>query len=99
MPRVKVRKSSKQGKKYQITVEEYQGKPQKTLHIGSAGMSDFTKHKDPERKKKYLARHRVNEDWSDYYTAGFWARWLLWNKKTLKESKEDISRRFGIKFV
>jgi hypothetical protein len=27
-------------------------------------------------------------------TAGFWSRWLLWNKPTIKESYDDIKRRF-----
>jgi len=34
------------------------GKVVKTTHFGAAGMSDYTKHKDPERKQRYLNRHR-----------------------------------------
>ena len=35
----------------------------KTVHFGAAGMSDYTKHKDPERKERYIERHKKNEDW------------------------------------
>jgi len=29
----------------------------KIVHFGAKNMSDFTKHKDPERRKRYYARH------------------------------------------
>lgn len=69
----------------------------KTTHFGSAGMSDYTKHKDDQRKEKYLARHKVNEDWNDYTTAGSLSRWLLWNKQTLSASFTDYLKRFNLK--
>ena len=58
--------------------------------------SDFTKHKDVARKLRYIARHEKNEDWSKsgIDTAGFWSYWLLWNKPSIKESYEDIKKRF-----
>lgn len=66
------------------------------VYFGAAGYSDYTKHKDDKRKKAYIVRHRKNEDWgkSGINTAGFWSRWLLWNKKTINESYEDIKKRF-----
>ena len=53
MKNVKVAKSTRSGKKYQAKFEDGH-----TVHFGAAGMSDFTKNKDPERRKAYLARHR-----------------------------------------
>ena len=60
--------------------------------------SDSTKHKDEARKQRYINRHKNNEIWSKsgVDTAGFWSRWLLWNKPTIKESYTDIKRRFNI---
>ena len=57
-----------------------------------------TTHKDESRKRNYLARHK-NENWnlSGIDTAVFWARWLRWNKPTIKESISDIKRRFQLK--
>ena len=48
---------------------------------------------DELRKANYLAIHR-NEDWSYEAKAGFWARWLLWNKPTMAESVRDANGRF-----
>ena len=51
------------------------------LSFGAVGYSDYTIHKDFERKERYVARQSKHEDWhkSGLYTAGFWSRWLLWN--------------------
>ena len=35
----------------------------KHIYFGAAGMSDFTKHKDEDRKNRYIDRHKNNEDW------------------------------------
>ncbi len=72
------------------------GKKVKTTHFGSAGMSDFTKNKDEERKKRYLDRHRKNENWNDKFSAGALSRWILWNKPTLRNSIADYKRRFKL---
>ena len=61
-------------------------------------MSDFTIHKDEARKQRYINRHKKNENFtiSGKDTAGFWSRWLLWNKPTIKESYSDIKKRLKI---
>ncbi len=55
-------------------------------------MSDFTIHKDEQRKQRYIDRHKTNENWlkSGIDTPGFWSRWLLWNLPTKKDSYMDI---------
>ena len=60
---------------------------------------DFTQHRDPVRKQRYLARHAPREDWSEPMTAGALARWVLWNKETLREGVADYLRRFTLTFV
>ncbi len=69
------------------------------IGFGAAGYSDYTKHGDIDRKARYIKRHEPREDWENPYTAGFWARWLLWNKKTIAASIRDIGERFGIQIV
>ena len=68
----------------------------KHLYFGAVGYSDFTIHKDPDRKQRYINRHEKNENWtkSGIDSAGFWSRWLLWNKPTIKASYQDIKKRF-----
>ena len=68
----------------------------KKVHFGAKGMSDYTKHKDDERKERYLDRHRANENWNSPTTAGALSRWILWNKKTLRASIEDFKKRFNL---
>ena len=86
-------KSDRQGKKYYIITEK-----NRKVYFGASGYSDFTHHKDEQRKQRYINRHKNNETWSKsgIDTAGFWSRWLLWNKPTIKESYIDIKRRFNI---
>ena len=81
--------SDKPTKKYEARIH---GK--KSIHFGQAGASDFTIHKDTERKNRYLDRHSKNEDWHNPLTAGFYSRWILWNKPSLTESIRDTNRKF-----
>ena len=66
----------------------------KKIYFGAAGYSDFTIHKDEERKQRYINRHKTHEDWGDIETAGALSRWLLWNKTTLQASIKDMNERF-----
>jgi hypothetical protein len=80
-----IKKSEKSDKKYKAIFKKNGRK--REIHFGLKGMSDFTKHHDEERKKRYIKRHRKNENWKDLMSAGALSRWILWNKKTFKESK------------
>ena len=86
-------KSDRPDKKYYIIT-----KAEKKVYFGQAGASDFTIHKDEERKQRYIDRHKKNEAkfWnkSGIDTPSFWALHLLWNKSSIKESYEDIKKRF-----
>ena len=83
--KVTVAKSKRPGKKYQAKFEDGP-----TVHFGAAGMSDFTKNKDPERRKAYLARHKANENWKDKESADFRSRYLLWEKTSLREAAKAL---------
>ena len=93
--RVVIKKSTKEAKKYMAVFYE-DSKKVKTTHFGAAGMSDYTKHKDSKRKQRYMSRHRTRENWQNYMSAGALSRWILWNKATLKDSKEDYKKRFNL---
>ena len=68
-----------------------------TVHFGATGYKYFTQHGDEERKAAYLLRHESREDWTlrGVESAGYWSRWMLWNKHSLKASAADIKRRFA----
>ena len=88
---VVITKSKKSDKKYDALVNGT-----KTVRFGQQGASDFTKHNDKVRKEAYIARHKKNEDWtkSGVKTAGFYSKHVLWNKPTIKESIDDINKKF-----
>lgn len=68
----------------------------KVVHFGAAGMSDFTIHKDEERKERYIQRHKSRENWNNPISAGALSRFILWNKPTLEESIKDYKKRFNL---
>ena len=91
------RKSTNPKKKYMVTIYDKTNSI-KTIHYGASGYSDYTKHKDKERMKRYENRHRSSENWSKsgIKTAGFWSKWILWNKTSISASIRDTSSRFNI---
>lgn len=91
---ITIKKSDKAGKKMMAVFENCQTDRRKTVYFGSEGMSDYTKHKDPERKKRYIARHKKNENWNNPVSAGALSRWILWNKPTLRASIESYKKKF-----
>ena len=98
MTYIQLLKSKVDGKKYTAIFYNDETRSKiKTVHFGAAGMSDFTKHKDEERKQRYIARHSANENWNDYMTAGSLSRWILWNKPTLSASYNDYIKKFKLK--
>ena len=54
----------------------------KTIHFGAKGYSDFTLSKDTNKKKNYIKRHIVNEDFNNPKTAGSLSRHILWGDST-----------------
>ena len=94
MKLISIKPSTKSDKKLMATFEN-DGRT-KTIHFGSKGMDDFTKTKDEEQKKRYLARHRANENWNKPDSAGALSRWILWNKPTRQASIADYKRRFNL---
>ncbi len=73
----------------------------KTTHFGYKDKdgfgSTYIDHKNDDIKDAYIARHRVNEDFNNYMSAGSLSRYILWNKKTLRESITDYKQKFSLK--
>lgn len=92
---IDIKPSTRDTKKYMAEFITPKGTT-KTTHFGSAGMSDFTKHRDEERKQLYLQRHKKNENWNDPTSAGSLSRYVLWNKPTLSASIDDFKKRFNL---
>lgn len=88
-------KSPRKDKKWTVCVDG------KVIHFGAEGYSDYTLHKDPERKQRYINRHKKNENWkkSGINTAGFWSRWLLWGEPSIRKSINTIQEKFNVKII
>ena len=89
---VVISKSTNKNKKFDALVDG------KKISFGAVGYEDFTTHKNETRKQQYIARHAKREDWNKtgVKTAGYWSRWVLWNKDTLRKSIDDISRKHNL---
>ena len=76
-------KSDKKGKKGMVYVKNKSG-GKSLIHFGDANMSDFTKHKDPARRKNYLQRSggirnkQGKLTANDKNSANYYARRYLW---------------------
>ena len=68
----------------------------RSTKFGAKGMSDFTKHKDIDRRDRYISRHKKDLRTKDPTRAGFLSMYILWNKKTFKASLADYKRRLNI---
>jgi hypothetical protein len=88
---IKIVKSPNKKKKYRAYFSNG-----KHTDFGATGYSDFTKHKDPERKKRYMDRHRKRENWKSPTTAGALSLYILWNKPSFRGSVSDYKRRFKL---
>jgi hypothetical protein len=84
-----IKPSRRKDKKYDAVIDG-----SKTVSFGQKGFEDYTIHKDSERKQRYIQRHKKAEDWSNPKTAGFWSRWAIWEKPTLKEAVSNINKKF-----
>ena len=68
----------------------------RTIPFGAKGYSDFTIHKDPKRKLRYIQRHKATENWSDPLTPGFWSRWYLWEEPQAELAEKKLVKKFGL---
>jgi Family of unknown function (DUF5754) len=96
--RVVVRRSPRPEKKWRATFyPEKNGGVTRSVDFGLRGFSDYTIHKDHARMIRYLGRHRRRENWtpSGRYTPGFWSRWLLWSKPSLRAAQKATQKVLG----
>lgn len=74
---MKIESSTRRDKRLMATFQNGQ-----VVHFGSKGSKTYIDHGDKVKRTNYLARHKVNEDWSDPYSPGALSRYLLWGDST-----------------
>jgi hypothetical protein len=81
-------------------VYKFQDGTTKTITFGMKGSAGtFADGSSEQKKDAYIARHRVNEDWSDKFSAGFLSRWVLWSEKSNQDIKRVLQDKTGIKNI
>jgi hypothetical protein len=104
---VELVKANDKKHKWEVKLYNTETKKMNTVKFGAYGMKDYTIYNKEEgkkiadtKKKAYIARHSgMGEDWTKegINTAGFWSRWLLWEKPTIEESLKALIKKFNIK--
>lgn len=102
---IKVIKSPNSAKKLRAYIH-HDGKIE-AVDFGANGYKDYTIYyaEDPEKaeveRMNYIARHSKNEDWTikGINTAGFWSRWILWEKPTITEAIKNVIKKFKLKRI
>ena len=75
--------SDKKGKKWMAKVDA----TNQTIYFGQAGAEDFTTHKDELKRKRWIARHKV-EPWKPEVnlTPAWLSCYLLWEKDDMNKA-------------
>ena len=84
-----IEKSKAKNKKY-VANFEIDGKKKK-VNFGDDRYLDYTLHKDNNRKKKYISRHKVYLK-NDLTKPSYLSMAILWNKTSLEKSIADYRR-------
>ena len=94
---ISVTKSKKPAKKYDAKFENKKTKRTKTVSFGAAKMSDYTIHKDKERRERYRKRHQKDLKTGDSTRPGYLSFFLLWgNSTSLRENIKNYKKRFNL---
>ena len=87
--------SPRAGKKYRAIFED-SGKMKHT-DFGASGMEDYTTHKDPERRERYLSRHRRDLETNDPTRACYLSYYILWGPSTSFDRNVQLYKtKFGL---
>lgn len=87
-----IKKSTRKDKKYMAKFSD----PDKIVHFGAKGYSDYTLHKDKDRRENYRARHASGKTAAPD-TANALAYHLLWGDSTsLSENIKSYRLKYSL---
>lgn len=93
---LRIVKSHLAAKKYDAIFSAPDSALTRVVPFGASGYEDYTTHKDPIRRERYLKRHS-GENWDNPMTAGSLSRYLLWGESTsFSENLKEFKRRFKL---
>ena len=88
-----LKKSNRKGKRYEIVMTDH------SHHFGAKGGKTFIDHKDPVKKRNWVARHSVNKNWNSKHSAIYHSRKLLWTEPNLTSAIKKYERQHNVKIV
>lgn len=94
---VDIKKSTLKNKKWTAVFYDDEHKKIKTTHFGDSRYKDYTQHKSDEQRNAYINRHRKNEKWDDYMSAGALSRYILWEHKDFYKAVREYMKKFNLK--
>lgn len=87
-----IQKSTRKGKRFMATFANG-----KVVHFGASNASTYIDHGDKAKRSAYIARHKVNENWNNPYSAGALSRFLLWGDSTsIDANHQAFMRNFKV---
>jgi len=89
--KVRIEKSKRKNKRFVAIFEDG-----RKTHFGLRGGSTYIDHQDKTKRKNYLKRHVVRENWDDFQSAGSLSRFLLWDLPTFNASLKKYKKRFKL---
>jgi len=93
-----IKSSPRDDKRYRVVMSK--DGSQHSHDFGKPGATTYKDGASEDKRKNYLKRHsQMGEDWtqSGIHSAGFWSRWLLWEKRTLRGAAKHIQDKFNLK--
>lgn len=94
---VQLDKSDREGKKYKAIFYDDKRVKKLTTHFGQKGANDYTLTHDDEAKQRYIERHKNNENWNDFMSAGSLSYHLLWTEKSMAKAYNKYISKFHLK--
>ena len=81
-------------KKYDIYVINPNSGRIKKVSFGGAGYSDYTIHKDKDRRERYRIRHHMDKI-DDYTSPGFWSWHILWGDSVnIEKNMKSVLKKY-----
>jgi len=98
---MEITNSTRKDKKLKASFYKKEDGERKYLQVanfGSKNSQTYLDHGDKAKRSQYIARHRSNENWNSYMTAGALSRYLLWgDSSNLNTNIRNYKKRFKLK--
>tara|TARA_R110000824_G_scaffold394102_1_gene593697 strand:+ start:996 stop:1283 length:288 start_codon:yes stop_codon:yes gene_type:complete len=92
-----IQKGTAKNKKWKAIFIDDLGKKIKTSQFGDDRYSDYTLHKDKERRTKYRSRHKGNLSKGTYMSPSHLSYYILWGASTNRNKNiTDYKRKFKL---